>query len=545
MKKKIVIIGGIAVVLAGAALAYNMTQGPGDAMMVMGTNTIITSGVSRGDLRQVVTANGSVALERIEPIYSSAEGETRLRVAEVLVEVGDQVVEGQTIVTYDIEEAMININRQISDSQIQLQNQRLSIEAQTLGPTDLEQRSLRNQIYSAQDGIISAEESIITAEERITDRHNDIDNQRQRLENARREYDQARLDVQVNAQILSLGGITQHAFDALVQGADNRRRDVADAELELTNSMLALENAERALETALRGLESAQRGLSDAELNYSVQSAPLTTESARIQHAQALNNLALAENAHRALIEQRDRLISETISHTSGTVMDVEVTVGAQVTGASKLIEVADFSHLIVTAEIREVDAPQVFVGQRVAMTSAGLTGVVYNGTVTRVSPTATTRQAQTGMEIVVPIEVSVDNPDDQLRPGYSVDIEIIMVESLDAVNIPIMSIMQDFETGQEYVFFIDDNDTLRRRDITRGISTALDVEVLEGLEAGDRIILTPTPMMQDGDQLPDDAIEGGGFGMMGGGAPGGGGGGGGMVVRGGGGGGGVVIRSN
>lgn len=540
--------------LVGVLVAVNMARTPGDAMMAMGTNTVVISTVSRGDLRQVVTANGSVALERVEPIYSSAEGETRLRVAEVLVEVGDHVEEGQTIVTYDIEEALININRQIEDSQIGLENQRLSIQAQTLGPTPLEHRGLREGIFTARESIVTAGESVISAEESIIARRNEIveannaiDNQRQTLENTRREYEQARAEVEVNSRILALGGITQHAFDALVQEAENTRVRLTNAEIELTTRLLALENAERALETseraletAERGLETAERGLVDAELNYTLTAEPLATESARIQHAQALNSLALAQSTHNSLLEQRDRLISETVSHTSGTVMEVAVTVGAQVTGTSKLVDVADFSNLIVTAQIREVDAPQVFVGQSVTMTSAGLPGMVYTGTVTRISPTATERQAQTGMEIVVPIEISVDNPDEQLRPGYSVDIEIIMMESLDAVNISMMSVMQDFETGQEYVMVVEDG-IIRRRDITRGITTALELEVLEGLEDGDVIILTPTPMMQDGDPLPEDAVEAGGFGMGEFGQGGGGGGG----VRVGGGGGSVVIRTN
>ena len=540
MKKKI-IIGVAALALAGVGAFVIFSPAAETTMMAMGANTVVITTVNRSDLRQVVTANGSVELERIEPVFSSAEGETRLRVAEVLVEVGDYVTEGQTIVTYDIEEALINIDRQISDSQISLENQRLSIQAQTLGPTPQDHRNLRNQIYSAQDGIIRAEEAIIDAEEMIIDRRNDIDNRRQNLENTRRDYEQALVEAEVNSRILALGGITQHQFDAIMQNAENMRLELANAEIALANSMLALENAERALDTAKRGLETAQRGLADAELNYTLTIDPLATETARIQHTQALNSLALAQSAHNALLEQRDRLISETVSHVSGTVMEVEVTVGAQVTGASKLIDVADFSNLIVTAEIREVDAPQVFVGQSVTMTSAGLADVVYNGTVTRVSPTATTRQAQMGVEIVVPIEISVDNPDDQLRPGFSVDIEIVLVESENTVSISLMSVMQDFETGQEYVILVDENNILRRRDITRGLTTALEVEVLEGLEEGDVIILTPTPMMQDGDLLPEDAVEAGGFGMGAGGQ----GDGGGAVVRGGGGGGrgAVVIR--
>ena len=544
MKMKIIIGCVVAAAAVGGGVMYFTNTPGGDAMMMAGVNTVVTSTVPRGDLRQVVTANGMVELERIEPIYSSAQGETRLRVAEVLVEVGDHVVEGQPIVTYDIEDALLDINRQIRQSEIELTNESLSLQARAVGPSPQEYINLRNAVFTAQEGIVSAEEDIIARQIAIDDASNDIANQRQAIETSRRAYEQAMVEVDVNSRILTLGGISRHAFDEIVQDAEDKRLALSNAEIDLNNLMQSLETSERALETAQRGLDTAHRGLADAQMNYMISAEPLSTESERIQHAQASNSFQLSRERHNVLLEERERLISQTVSHTSGMVTEVEVTVGAQVTGTSKLVEVADFSNLIVTAEIREVDAPQVFVGQSVTMTSAGLMGMVYTGTVSRVSPTATTRQAQMGTEIVVPIEISVDNPDEQLRPGFSVDIEIVLVESLDTASVSLMSILQDFETGQEYVLVIDETNILRRRDITRGITTALEIEVLEGLEGGERIILTPTPMMQDGDPLPEDAVDGGGF--MGGAADGQAGGGGGMVIRGGGGGGGgVVIRTN
>ncbi|MCL2616715.1 MAG: efflux RND transporter periplasmic adaptor subunit [Defluviitaleaceae bacterium] len=540
---KKIAIGCVVVALAGGGYAWYSASTPNDvAMMMAGTGTVVTSTVTRGDMRQVVTANGSVELERVEPIYSSAQGETRLRVAEVLVEVGDYVVEGQPIVTYDIEESLIDIDRRIRQSAIRLENQRMSLRDMTAGPSEQEYRQLRGRVYSAIDSVMRAENLIIEAQAVVADRESRINTARREIENTQRTYNQEQAKLAANQQIFALGGITRDELEQNAADVEDARQAVTDAQIALDTLFVDIEGEDRAYAALHRDFQDALRNLANEELAYELGTQPLSTPNEQTAHTIATNDFELAQIDHNSLLEERERLISETVSHTSGMVTEVEVSVGAQVTGTSKLIEVADFSNLVVTAEVREADAPQVFVGQSVTMTSAGIAGTVYTGTVIRVSPTAITRQAQMGNEIVVPIEISVDNPDQQLRPGFSVDLEIVMVESLDTVSVSLMSVMQDFETGQEYVMLIDDNDILRRRDITRGISTTLDIEVLDGLEGHERIVLTPNPMMQDGDPLPEDAVEGGSF-MMGGGDSQGGSGGGGGVRIGGGGGGAVMIR--
>jgi HlyD family secretion protein len=109
------------------------------------------------------------------------------------------------------------------------------------------------------------------------------------------------------------------------------------------------------------------------------------------------------------------------------------------------------------------------------------------------------------GTEVVVAIRIVVENPDEMLRPGYSVDLEIIQYESTNAINVPLMSLTQGDNGG--FAVFVVENNIMRRRNIEVGISTPTSIEVLSGINVGDTIILTPTEIMQDGDPVPEEAI--------------------------------------
>ena len=509
-RNKKVVIGGIVVVGAvGAAIAVSaggIGLGGGYASA---TPTIVLQEVNRGYLRDAITANGTVELERIEPIYSSAHGETRLRVSEVLVEVGDIVQEGQPIVIYDIEEELISLNDQIRSSQITLENQRLGLVASALGPSPTEYAALITAIRTAEEGIRTAEGAVQTARTAILNTQNQVETNQNAIDQARRTYEQSASNLDIQRQLLAVGGITQQYYDNLAQTVETNRQAVANAENTLEGSLMQAEANERSYEAAVRGVETARNTLETAQLSYNIQTQPLSTERAQVERAQAQNTFASTQAAHASLIERRDRLTTETAAHTGGTVTEVVVTQGAQVTGTNVLARVANFSELIVSAQIREFDSPNLYIGQSVVMTTDALPDNIYTGTVIFISPTATTRQATVGTEIVVPIRIRVDNPDEQLRPGYSVDVELVLSESVGALTVSLMSIVQDPQTGQDAVFVVDGN-VVRLRSITPGITTSLSVEVIDGIEEGDVIILTPTPDMQDGDPLPEDTVMGG-----------------------------------
>ncbi|MBP5988142.1 MAG: efflux RND transporter periplasmic adaptor subunit [Azonexus sp.] len=147
-------------------------------------------------------------------------------------------------------------------------------------------------------------------------------------------------------------------------------------------------------------------------------------------------------------------------------------------------IDLIDDSCLYVKAPMDEVDAPKIQIGQPVRITLDALPGKVLPGKVRRVAPyvSAVEKQART-----VDIEVDFDNPAEagKLLVGYSADVEIILAGRDNVLRIPTAAIQE----GGKVLVFNADSGKLEQRPIKAGLANWEYTEVLEGLQAGERIV--------------------------------------------------------
>jgi HlyD family secretion protein len=147
-------------------------------------------------------------------------------------------------------------------------------------------------------------------------------------------------------------------------------------------------------------------------------------------------------------------------------------------------IDLIDDSCLYVKAPMDEVDAPKIQVGQPVRITLDALPGKVLPGKVRRVAPyvSAVEKQART-----VDIEVDFDRPADagKLLVGYSADVEIILAGRDQVLRVPTAALQE----GGKVLVFNADSGKLEERPIKAGLANWEYTEVLEGLQAGERIV--------------------------------------------------------
>ena len=156
-------------------------------------------------------------------------------------------------------------------------------------------------------------------------------------------------------------------------------------------------------------------------------------------------------------------------------------------------VDLIDTSCLYISAPIDEVDAPAVRTGQKALITMDAFPGRQFPGFVRRVAPYVldVEKQART-----VEIEAEIENPQrserdiadpdkadpdkEILLPGYSADVEIILV-----LRVPTQVILD----GTRVIVL--DGSMLAERTIETGISSWEFTEVVSGLAAGERVVLT------------------------------------------------------
>jgi len=243
--------------------------------------------------------------------------------------------------------------------------------------------------------------------------------------------------------------------------ADNARRD-----------------AERTEQLAAKGFVSPQSG-----------------ETARAEaRARQANCEALAADVKRA--QAQIRVTSAGLERTTltapfaGIVARVTGEVGEYATPSPPgiptppAIDLIDDTCLYVSAPMDEVDAPRIKPGQPARITLDAMPGKTFPGTVRRIAPyvTEVEKQART-----VDVEANFNTPPKQvLLVGYSADVEAIIERRDNVLRVPTQAIQQDGT-----VLVLGRDDRLETRKLKTGLANWAFTEIVSGLNAGDRVLLS------------------------------------------------------
>lgn len=182
-----------------------------------------------------------------------------------------------------------------------------------------------------------------------------------------------------------------------------------------------------------------------------------------------------------AVIESNLSLSNYSItSPLTGVVVTRDASVGAVAGEGMVLYEVADLTRLWVDLHIFGADAQHIQPGGRVQVTRMS-DGATLDTVIDRILPgTATASQSTVA-------RATIANADGQWRPGSAVKARITVDQQPAALVVPLAA-LQKFRDWD--VVFIRVGDTYEIRPVTLGKRDAAQVEILEGLKAGDQVVV-------------------------------------------------------
>ena len=145
---------------------------------------------------------------------------------------------------------------------------------------------------------------------------------------------------------------------------------------------------------------------------------------------------------------------------------------------------------LEVVAEVNEEDIPRVRVGQAVLLRTDAFPGQRIEGKVRQTTPM--------GDPVAKTYRIRIDLPDDTpLKPGMSVEANIITREKADALLVPADAV-------QGNMVYVVNGDHVHKREVEVGIRGTRNVEILSGIDAGTRVV-SPIPAgheLADGERV-------------------------------------------
>lgn len=192
----------------------------------------------------------------------------------------------------------------------------------------------------------------------------------------------------------------------------------------------------------------------------------------------------------RELAAQRDA--AATPAPVSGTVYRTDVKKGASVRVGDPLLAVADLGRLRVRANVDQVDLGRVRPGARILVTSNAYPGREWHGTVREVVPNVIVKESRAVSESLAVL----DPPTEGLVPGMTVDVEIVVAESPSALVVPVDAVVS--RGGESFVYLLDGS-RVRERKVRTGLSSVTSTEIVEGLAAGDVVVVGGAASLEDG----------------------------------------------
>jgi cobalt-zinc-cadmium efflux system membrane fusion protein len=283
--------------------------------------------------------------------------------------------------------------------------------------------------------------------------------------------------------------------------ADLESADIDQAEADYLKALADYENAKR---SSVAEVKLAQATYDRTKLLYektvtagkNLQTAEHDLEVAKASAENSVNSTKAALTAarrHLLILGLKDSTIdslgakpdlSAVFSLTApitGTVVERNATVGATVGPDASLFKIIDVSRVWVDANVFEKDLQRVRLGQQVKLTVPAFPGSAFSGKVILVNSVVDPDTR------TVKVRTEVPNPDARLKPDMFANVQIVTDLDRSAISIPQSAVLND--NGKTVVFVMEGN-SYQRRQVTTGIQNGDQVEIVEGLNAGDKVVV-------------------------------------------------------
>jgi HlyD family secretion protein len=160
------------------------------------------------------------------------------------------------------------------------------------------------------------------------------------------------------------------------------------------------------------------------------------------------------------------------------------------------LMTIADMGSLLFKGTVDEIDVGKLREGMSVRIQIGALPSAHVDGRLTKIAPKAKEQEGSTLFDVEIAITSANDT---RLRAGYSANADIVIEEKKDVLTIP--ERLVTFENGKSFVEVprADPKAEPEKREVKVGLSDGLNVEVVAGLKAGEKIVERPPKEIKAG----------------------------------------------
>jgi HlyD family secretion protein len=229
---------------------------------------------------------------------------------------------------------------------------------------------------------------------------------------------------------------------------------------------------------------------SDAARARSVSSGVISAQTIEQRETLVKTTEARLQAAGAQLLEiearRRQTLI---VAPAAGVIASRAVTIGQVIQSGTEMFRLIQDARVEVDARVLESDLPAAAAGQSAAI--FGPAGMSEQGIVRIISPIVDPKTRLGTVRIAL-------SSDSRLKPGMFARVEIAPVDSKLALIVPLKALV--WREAKARVFKVSPGNLVSLTEIRIGRRTTDNVEVLRGLNVGDRVVTDGAGLLNDGD---------------------------------------------
>ena len=267
---------------------------------------------------------------------------------------------------------------------------------------------------------------------------------------------------------------------------------------------------------------------SDAVSEELLQESAAAEEQARAQVASF--KAQIEQNRSQLKSDEANLRYTKIYAPMQGTVVSVTARQGQTLVSSQQaptILRVADLNTMTVWAQVSEADVPKIRVGMPVYFNTLGQIERRWHGSVRQVLPTPET----INNVILYDVLFDVDNPDQALKPLMSAQVYFVLAKADDALLVPAAALQPAVKKGMRgdkakngekadpaakgdgqaeskkpkpktYIVRVLKDGKIEEREVSVGIATRLQAQVLSGLAEGESVVVGVSSE-KDKDQQP------------------------------------------
>lgn len=310
---------------------------------------------------------------------------------------------------------------------------------------------------------------------------------------------------QINQEINQINAL-QSTLSQSLSGLKTSRQTIQNAALEVENTQKSIQASH---DNAREGFNQTQSALSQAQENFNLlkinhqkmlENAEAEIEIARTQLQQVQASYKLKNStprnvdlaALRAQLESEKSFLAlaekklkdtQMVAPIQGIITRIDIDPGENINTTQDLLEIMD-EELYILANVSETDIAKITPEQKVEITFDALNlNDVFYGKIQKIDPAQTVVQGV----IYYQIESNFEN-DGRIRPGMTANLDIQTGNQENTLAVSPQTII--YEDKKPFIRVLNDQGEVEKRYVTLGLEGDLKVEILEGLEEGEEIVV-------------------------------------------------------